>query len=64
MRWQRGPLESGNFGENGVFGENVRNGDLSPKSPKCKQKFKFSRQGTYSEHGPYYSETVTVTNVP
>ena len=22
MRWQRGPLESGDFGENGVFGEN------------------------------------------
>ena len=22
MRWQRGPLESGNFGENGIFGEN------------------------------------------
>ena len=26
MRWQRGPLESGDFGENGVFGENGRNG--------------------------------------
>ena len=22
MRWQRGPLESGNFGKNGVFGKN------------------------------------------
>ena len=27
MRWQRGPLESGDFGENGVFGKNGRNGD-------------------------------------
>ena len=27
MRWQRGPLESGDFGENGVFGENGRNGN-------------------------------------
>ena len=26
MRWQRGPLQSGDFGENGVFGENGRNG--------------------------------------
>ena len=25
-RWQRGPLQSGDFGENGVFGENGRNG--------------------------------------
>ena len=25
MRWQRGPLESGNISENGVFGENGRN---------------------------------------
>ena len=24
MRWQRGPLESGDYGENGVFGENGR----------------------------------------
>ena len=27
MRWQRGPLQSGDFGENGVFGENGRNGN-------------------------------------
>ena len=27
MRWQRGPLESGDFGENGVFGKNGGNGD-------------------------------------
>ena len=27
MRWQRGPLPSGDFGENGVFGENGRNGN-------------------------------------
>ena len=27
MRWQRGPLESGDFGENSVFGENGRNGN-------------------------------------
>ena len=26
MRWQRGPLPSGDFSENGVFGENGRNG--------------------------------------
>ena len=26
-RWQRGPLESGDIGENGVFGENGGNGD-------------------------------------
>ena len=26
MRWQRGPLESGNISENGVFDENGRNG--------------------------------------
>ena len=26
LRWQRGPLQSGDFGENGVFGENGRNG--------------------------------------
>ena len=25
-RWQRGPLQSGDLGENGVFGENGRNG--------------------------------------
>ena len=37
MRWQRGPLESGDFDENGVFGEN---GAYSPKLPNCKQKFK------------------------
>ena len=24
-RWQRAPLESGDFGENGVFGKNSRN---------------------------------------
>ena len=24
--WQRGALESGDFGDNGVFGENSRNG--------------------------------------
>ena len=29
MRWQRGPLESGDFGENGVFGENGRNGIIN-----------------------------------
>ena len=40
MRWQRDPLEIGDFGENGVFGENDRNGALLPKSPNCKQKFK------------------------
>ena len=40
MRWQRGPLESGDFDENGVFGENGRNGAYSPKLPNCKQKFK------------------------
>ena len=40
MRWQRGPLESGDFGENGVFGENGRIGAKSPKLPNCKQKFK------------------------
>ena len=27
MIWQRGPLESGDFGENGVYGENGGNGD-------------------------------------
>ena len=27
MRWQRGPLPSGDFGENGVFGKNGRNGN-------------------------------------
>ena len=27
ITWQRGPFESGDFGENGVFGENCRNGD-------------------------------------
>ena len=27
MRLQRGPLESSDFGENGVFGENGRNGN-------------------------------------
>ena len=27
MRWQTGPLESGDFGEKGVFGENGRNGN-------------------------------------
>ena len=27
MRWQRGPLQSGDFRENGVFGENGRNGN-------------------------------------
>ena len=26
-RWQRGPSESGDIGENGVFGENGGNGD-------------------------------------
>ena len=26
--------------------------------------YNYSRQGTYSEHGPYYPETVTVTNMP
>jgi len=26
-RWQRGPFDSCDFGENGVFGENGRNGD-------------------------------------
>ena len=26
MRWERGPLPSGDFGENGVFGKNGRNG--------------------------------------
>ena len=26
MKWQRGPLESGGFDENGVFGENGRIG--------------------------------------
>ena len=40
MRWQRGPLQSGDFGKNGVFGENGRNGAYSPKSPNYKQKFK------------------------
>ena len=25
--WQRDPLESGDFGQNGVFGENGRNGN-------------------------------------
>ena len=25
MRWERGPLESGDIGENGVFGENGGN---------------------------------------
>ena len=29
MRWQRGPLQSGDFGENGVFGENGRNGIIN-----------------------------------
>ena len=38
--WQRGPLESGDFGQNRVFGENGRNGNYSPKSPNCKQNFK------------------------
>ena len=28
------------FGENGVFGVNGGNGNYSPKSPNCKQKFK------------------------
>ena len=32
-------MESGNFGENG------RNGALSPKSPNCKQKFKLDGKG-------------------
>ena len=41
MRWQRGPLQSGDFGENGVFGENGRNGNSSPTSPNYKQKFKW-----------------------
>ena len=27
MRWQRGPLEGGDFGENGVYGGNGGNGD-------------------------------------
>ena len=42
MRWQRGPLESGNFAKNGIFGEN---GDYTPKSPGCKQKFKWDGKG-------------------
>ena len=29
MRWQRGPLESGDFGENGVFGENKNSNEMA-----------------------------------
>ena len=45
MRWQRGPLESGDFGENGVFGENGRIDAKSPKPSNCKQKFKSDGKG-------------------
>ena len=39
MRWERGPSESGDFGKN------ARNGDLSPNTPNCKQKFKHDGKG-------------------
>ena len=45
MRWQRGPLESCDFGENGVFCEFGRTGNYSPKSPNCKLKFKRDGKG-------------------
>ena len=38
-------MESGDFSENGVFGENGRNGDLSPNTRNCKQKFKHDGKG-------------------
>ena len=38
-------MESGDFGENGVFAQNGRIGDKSPKLPSCKQKYKLDGQG-------------------
>ena len=35
MRWQRGPFESGDFGENGVSGENGTNGEQLPNYMKA-----------------------------
>ena len=47
MRWQRGPLQSGDFGENGVFGENGRNGI------QCQNRQTINKNSNEMAKGPF-----------